>query len=53
MAKVTDMFGRPVSGLMNGVVEAIVVGPRIVEFIEPRAGYPALVFHSVERLALP
>ena len=25
MAKVTDMFGRPVSGLMNGVVEAIVV----------------------------
>ncbi len=25
MAKVTDMFGKPVSGLMNGVVEAIVV----------------------------
>ena len=25
MAKVTDMYGRPVSWLMNGVVEGIVV----------------------------
>ena len=25
MAKVTDMYGRPVSGLMNGLVEAIVI----------------------------